>query len=157
MPADSLAQNCIRAVNHVSLTVTDLDRSVRFYEDTFGFRTVMRQVGDPDYLSPITGYPNVGILQAQLEMVGGVRLELFQYTNPVGQPHDPETYHPLSTHICFEVDQLAAFHDRLKAAGVYVRSEPVVVSAGANKGGLCFYMRDPDGYTLEIFQRPAQR
>ena len=117
---------------------------------------VIRQDGDPTYLSPITGYPNVGIRMAHLQMPSGIRLELFQYTNPVGAPHDPETYHPLSTHICFNVTDLQGLYERLTAAGVEFRSEPIEVTAGANRGGLCCYMRDPDGYTIELYQLPTR-
>lgn len=145
----------VRRLNHISLSVADIDRSVAFYHDVFGFEVVMRQEGDPAYLSPITGYPDVRIRQAQLQLPDGVRFEIFEYQNPRGTPHDPETYHPLSTHICFEVDDLRGAYAKLQGyPDASFRSPPVEVTAGANRGGLCLYLRDPDGYTLELFQRP---
>lgn len=156
MAEQSIAGDALQAINHFSLTVSDLERSVAFYREKLGFEVVVRQEGDTNYLSPITGYPNVGIRMAQMQMPSGIRLELFQYTNPVGKPHDPETYHPLSTHICFNVTDLGSLYERLQAAGVEFRSEPVVVSSGANKGGLCCYLRDPDGFSIELFQVPVR-
>lgn len=156
MPNASLARQLIQGLDHVSVTVSDLEVSVRFYRDILGFDLVARQTGDPSYLGPITGYPNVRLEAAFLEMPGGIALELFQFSHPAGRAHDPETFHPLASHICLAVRDVGRLWEELGRAGVAFRSPPIVVSSGVNKGGISCYLRDPDGYTIELYQRPPR-
>jgi hypothetical protein len=38
--------------------------------------------------------------------------------------------------------------------GVELQSDPLVIPAGTNKGGMTFYMKDPDGIVIELIQPP---
>ena len=41
------------------------------------------------------------------------------------------------------------------SAGVSVRSEPVLIEGDGDWSGVrCFYAVDPDGFTVEILERP---
>ena len=51
----------------------------------------------------------------------------------------------------------SAAYEELKARGVEFRSPPVEITAGANQGGWGVYLLDPDGITVELFQRPGKR
>jgi catechol 2,3-dioxygenase-like lactoylglutathione lyase family enzyme len=49
------------------------------------------------------------------------------------------------------IDQIVA---RLHAAGYRARSDGVVdITQGPNEGARSVYMRDPDGYSVELFQK----
>ena len=143
---------------HTGLTVRDLDRSLAFYRDTLGMETVFEQEKEGGYLAAIVGYPGAHVRMAHLAFPGDVhRLELFQYLEPEpgrkpGEPRDVGI-----THVCLLVDDIAALHERLRAAGVDFYSDPILVDTGANAGGVGVYLRDPDGITLELFQRPKER
>jgi lactoylglutathione lyase len=142
---------------HTGLTVRDLDRSLAFYRDTLGMETVFEQEKEGGYLAAIVGYPDARVRMAHLAFPGdGHRLELFQYLQPeprgeAGEPRDVGI-----THVCLLVEDIAAVHERLRAAGVDFYSDPVLVDTGANTGGVGVYLRDPDGITLELFQRSKE-
>jgi extradiol dioxygenase family protein len=51
------------------------------------------------------------------------------------------------------VEDLDATHRQLSARGVRFVSEPVAIGAGVHKGSKTVYAKDPDGITLEFFQR----
>jgi lactoylglutathione lyase len=142
---------------HTGLTVRDLDRSLAFYRDTLGMETVFEQEKEGGYLAAIVGYPGARVRMAHLAFPGdGHRLELFQYLQPeprgeAGEPRDVGI-----THVCLLVEDIVAVHERLRAAGVDFYSDPVLVDTGANTGGVGVYLRDPDGITLELFQRPKE-
>jgi catechol 2,3-dioxygenase-like lactoylglutathione lyase family enzyme len=85
---------------------------------------------------------------------GGPSIELAQYLNQQGEPLAAATNQPGSCHLCLVVSDLSGCHADLKTKGVEFKSEPVSITEGPNKGGLVVYLRDPDGYTIELFEPP---
>jgi catechol 2,3-dioxygenase-like lactoylglutathione lyase family enzyme len=82
---------------------------------------------------------------------------LIEYVNPRGEPTDTTTNRPGSAHLAFQVDDLVAEYNRMKALGVRFKSEPVNIMAGPNAGGWTIYFLDPDNITLEMVQpRPLE-
>jgi catechol 2,3-dioxygenase-like lactoylglutathione lyase family enzyme len=140
---------------HTGFTVADMARSLSFYRDLLGLEVVAEQVAEAEYLGRVVGFPGVRMKQAFLRVPGdGHRLELLEYLTHRGEPTPRETNRPGNGHICLHVDDLAATHARLLAAGVTFMSEPVEITAGVNRGARAVYARDPDGFTVELFQRP---
>jgi lactoylglutathione lyase len=58
--------------------------------------------------------------------------------------------------VCLVVEDIHAIAARLESAGVDFYSPPVLVDTGANAGGWGVYVRDPDGITVELFQRAEE-
>jgi catechol 2,3-dioxygenase-like lactoylglutathione lyase family enzyme len=144
------------AMHHTSLTVSDLERSVAFYTN-LGLDLILRQTPGGTYLQQITGFPDAHIKQAHLSLPGGGhRLELFEYVSPQGQPVRSRNCDPGNTHLAFVVDDLDAVYERLARQGVEFVSPPVTIDAGANTGAKGLYLRDPDGFTIELFE-PVKR
>ena len=67
----------------------------------------------------------------------------------MGDPNRPVCDHGI-THIAFEVDDLDAEYDRLKAAGMRFHCPPQ--NLGVSR---VTYGRDPDGNVLELWQSLA--
>ena len=144
------------AMHHTSLTVGDLERSVAFYTN-LGLEVVLRQTPGGTYLQKITGFPDAHIKQALLTLPsGGHRLELFEYVTPQGQAVRSRNCDPGNTHLAFVVDDLDAVYERLAPQGVEFVSPPVTIDAGANTGVKGLYLRDPDGFTIELFEPPKR-
>jgi catechol 2,3-dioxygenase-like lactoylglutathione lyase family enzyme len=146
----------LAGVHHMSLTVSDLARSLAFYRDLIGLEVVMEQEKEGGYLAAITGYPDAHVRMAHLETPGGHRLELFEYVSPAGGKADVEPRNVGAPHVCFLVEDIHAAYERLCRAGVRTVSPPVEVDTGANRGGFGLYLRDPDGITMELFQPPQR-
>lgn len=143
---------------HFSFTVSSLERSIEFYRDILGMKLVGTQVHDQPYTSVQVSFPNAILKAARLTIEGipparsGHLLELIEYVNPRGEPTDTATNRPGSAHLAFQVDDLPAEYERLKALGVRFKSEPVRITAGPNEGGWTVYFLDPDHITLEMVQ-----
>jgi catechol 2,3-dioxygenase-like lactoylglutathione lyase family enzyme len=148
----------IRLLNthHFNFTVADMDRSLVFWRDTLGLEVLNDWVSEADYLAEITGHPRVRLRLAFLRLPGTeAKLELIQYLDPAGAPRDLPTNVPGAAHLCFDVPDVRATYDDLRARGVAFRSAPVEITSAANRGAWGVYLSDPDGITLELRQPPA--
>jgi lactoylglutathione lyase len=146
----------VQRLGHVGLTVSDLDASLVFWRDHVRLRELGRGVVQWEHLDRIIGLDHTEIEWAELELPGGVILELFAYRSPPGAPLPPGGMNrPGMAHICLEVDHIERVVERLEAAGYRARSrELVTIPRGAYKDFKCIYFLDPDGVTLELNERP---
>jgi catechol 2,3-dioxygenase-like lactoylglutathione lyase family enzyme len=143
-------------LGHIGLTVRDLDASLAFWRDHLCLRELGRGLVEWEHLDRIIGLDGTQIEWAELELPGGVILELFAYRRPAGAPLPPGGMNrPGMTHICLEVAHIEEVVERLAAAGYQARSrELVTIPRGAYKDSKCIYLLDPDGVTLELTERP---
>jgi glyoxylase I family protein len=144
----------IRALNHVSITTGDLDRSMAFYRDVLGLSRLGVGESDAPHLSVIIGFPEVRLRWAEFGLGNG---QLLEYLVPEGTPLTQRTCDPGSVHIALETDELDAVYARLRAAHIVTRSPPVTVASGDWAGARCLYAVDPNGVTIELVQLPPRR
>lgn len=144
-------------MNHTGFVVSDMERSLEFYQDLLGLRQERNQILEGEFISELVGYPD-----ARLHIVylgtGDLRhsVELIQYLNPPGSPAAmPERHQVGASHLGVIVDDLDAFYAELSSRGARFVSPPAIrpgaVYPMASKG--C-YMQDPDGNWLELLERP---
>ncbi len=126
--------------HHVSLSVTDLDRSMEFYSG-FGFKKVFQWKADDNALSI-----------AHLKLKKSI-LELFCFADP--RPA-PESMKKLETdlpvigirHFGIQVDSLRKAKDFIIQKGY---AEKIEITKG--KTGIdYFFIKDPDGIFVELVQ-----
>lgn len=143
-------------VDHFSITVADLDRSLAFWRDLLGFEQIVGFVEDREgaHLDEIIGLDNIEIDSAYLK-APGITIELMKYISPEGTAIHPRTCDPGCTHISFACTNLEALFNRLRNAGVTTRADRVVeVPDGDWGGSTAFYCLDPDGVTVELLEEP---
>lgn len=147
----------IKSVFHTSWTVDDLERSVAFYRDLLGFELIGRRERQGPAIETVVGFPNADLRMAFLRVPGapvgasGHHLELIEYRHPRGRKLDIRTCDTGSAHLALETTDIHADHARLEAAGVTIVSAPVTFDGVAGKVLAC-YLRDPDGFTIELVQ-----
>src|SRR5712691_6739212 len=113
------------SANHVGVTVTDLSRSIAFYRDLLGFHVAYeRGEVTAEYMPRLVGIPGARLKIAGLDLPG-LHLDLIEYIAPKGLATAGATSDVGNIHIGFTVEDLLATYERLKAAGVHFKSEPV--------------------------------
>ena len=130
----------IGRLNHVAIAVSDLDAAVRTYRDTLGAR-VSEPLSLPDHgvVTVFVELPNTKIeLLAPLGEESPIAK--FLARNPHGGIH----------HLCYEVEDILAARDRLKADGARVlgNGEPKIGAHG--KPVLFLHPKDFCGTLVEL-------
>ena len=142
----------ILGINHIALSVPDLDRAIDFYCGQLGFQQSQRlswQAGTPESeaAARITGV--AGTAADVVHLRGqNLLLELFQYHAGGARPQDPQrpvVDHGI-THLCFAVTNVDEEYERLSAAGMRFHSAPTAVGPGIRT----VYGRDPFGNVIEF-------
>ena len=121
-----------KALDHIGLKVTDMDKSLRFYCDGLGLELLRRSDKGP------------GIASAVLR-VGTQEMNLFSNPDFAAGVGDDDP--PGLDHFCLEID--SASIDELLAslarAGISVAKPPVKRSDGVS-----LFVSDPDGCRVEL-------
>jgi len=141
----------ISKAHHFGLTVSDLNRSLEFYERMFGLVPEFIAHGDGDELSSAVGVPGARLNFAFLKLGDGT-VELLEYENERQLGYDKRNCDVGAPHLCFDVPDIDAAYAELQAKGADFYSEPLRITEGPLAGCAFAYLRDPDGLTLEIFQ-----
>jgi catechol 2,3-dioxygenase-like lactoylglutathione lyase family enzyme len=144
-----------RGLHHQGITVSDLDRSVRFYSEVFGATVDWEIEASGEGISELTRVPEADIRVALLRLPYG-NIELFEYRNPDGRPYELRSNDVGAAHLCLEVDDVEAAYDRLQELGVTCRFPPQVAESGRIAGYRYFYFDDPDGLPVELLQLPER-
>jgi catechol 2,3-dioxygenase-like lactoylglutathione lyase family enzyme len=138
-----------RRVNHLGISVADLERSIGFYVGLLGFEVVFRStVHDRHDVEAVVGLADVRADIAFLD-AGDTRLELWRYHTPAGAP-SPRAQEPADhglRHLALEVDDVAAAYRVLTEAGYQATTVPLDLGPHVT-----FYVRGPDGEILEILE-----
>ena len=101
------------------------------------------------------GLDRVRMRWADVDLGGGMTLELVQFLHPAGSPVSKSLWDPGATHIGLQVDDIDAMHARLREAEVRVVSKPVrLTEEGSWYGAKVLYAVDPDGTWIELVERP---
>lgn len=140
-------------LNHVGVTVSDIERSILFYTELMGLGQPREEVFiiSGDWLSQMVLEEDAAAKVAFLPM-DGVVLELLQYVQPVGEPTNTKPNRDAGAmHIALNVADLDATYERLKEK-VAFNSPPQTVPTGPWAGSRVAYLRDPDGTPIELVQ-----
>jgi glyoxylase I family protein len=146
----------IIAADHTGITVSDLERSLDFWQNVLGFELSHRTHQSAEVASEITGVPGAEISLAVVKAPGH-KIELLEYLAPFDRKERVD-FRPCdvgSGHIGLTVDNLEAVLSRVAAAGWKAAGEPQTLKSGPNAGKRVVYVRDPDGTTIEFMQPPS--
>ncbi len=132
----------IGRLNHVAIAVADLETSAALYRDTLGARVSAPQA------EPAHGVTVVFIEldNTKIELLAPLGdnspIAKFLEKNPDGGMH----------HVCYEVDDILAARDRLKAAGARVLGDGEPKIGAHGKPVLFLHPKDFNGTLVELEQ-----
>jgi lactoylglutathione lyase len=128
---------------HTMLRVGDLDRAVRFYCEGLGM-TLLRTTQRPEqkYDLAFVGY-GTNPEHAEIELT---------YNHGVDRYEPGTAYGHIAIGVPDVAATCAALRGKLPALGGAITREPGPVKGGST---VIAFVTDPDGYKIELIQRPA--
>ncbi|HEX7310931.1 MAG TPA: VOC family protein [Gaiellaceae bacterium] len=121
---------------HTCYRIGDIDRSVAFYV-ALGFEERRRMQIRDEAINVFMGLPGDG---DRLELTYNFGVDSYEVGTGYG-------------HIAVSVDDIAATLERLQDQGIEPEREPYRVREG---GSLICFVRDPDGYRIELIDRSGK-
>lgn len=149
----------IRGVHHVSLSVTDLNRTIEFYTKVLGLTLQSKGRNEGETLGEALLGTKWGLHQkhAELELavlrIGEASIEFIEYKVPKTQPFHKNPSIAGAAHIAFEVDHIEETQKKLEKSGVEFHSPIQTFMEAARVEWKWCYFRDPDGICLELVQQ----
>ena len=155
-------------VDHVGLTVLNLDTAVKFYCDVIGGRELYRlgpfdaaeMPRTPDGRDWTAAHVNVADAKLSIAMISigpNLMLELFQYDRPIDRTGEPPRNCDVGGHhIAFKVDNLDDAKAFLAERGCKVMDGPIVLDQGPCATTRVNYVLDPFGNQLEFVDYETQ-
>jgi len=121
---------------HTCYRITDIDRSVSFYR-ALGFEEIRRMPIREEAINVFLNLPGDGD-EPRLELTYNHGVDHYELGSAYG-------------HIAISAADLDATLERLAAQGIEPERPPYRIREGG--GRICF-VRDPDGYRIEVVERP---
>ena len=141
----------ITGFNHTSFTVTDMERTVRFWTGALGFEARSVSPRSGEWQAAVTGVSGAELLVAHL-FGYGTHIEFIQYTAAAGHRRRIDPNMPCAAHVCLEVSDIEASWAMLIEAGASEQGKISVVDNGPAKGTKAGYLRDPSGIVIELIE-----
>lgn len=143
----------VMGMHHCSFVVTDIERTVDFYERLVDLELVARAKNVSKGLGKA-----LGVKQAEAELniafmkAGNTLIEFIEYVNPNVKPCPKDPSVAGTGHICFKVDDINSTKKKLEDAGIKFNSDPNISREVPGKMFKWCYFKDHDGITMELLE-----
>ncbi len=135
----------IKAIDHIGIMTSDLQKSAKFYTDVLGFSIAVKME-----------MAEVGLSVVFVEKAGS-KIELMEYRGKNAPKRSKGVEIaiggrsiPINDHITFSVDNIEDTVTEFKEKGVVFNSEPMELEGGVKLASF----KDPDGMLIELIEHP---
>lgn len=142
----------LMGINHIGLSVSNLDAALAFYQGVTGYPLVRRESVSGEPASTLFGVPHLSYESAVLE-APNMLFELTEFSNNAGKETSKMPAHgPGMTHTCFQSPSADSAFDRFAAAGAEILSRGGQPIDLGGYGVTYAYAYDADGNMFELEQ-----
>ena len=145
----------IKKVAHIGLTITNLERSIKFYKDVLGFKYIGKMNMEGESTETLFNKKNTKASVGYLASDDDTPLvELIEFKDVEVTKNKSSLFNTSISELCFYVDDINKEYERLKMLGVEFISNPQMfdsTSYGFGKS-IAVYFYDPDYNIIELIQ-----
>lgn len=141
----------VTAIRHFGIVVSDMVRSLAFYQDLLGLEVVRALDESGSFVDTILGLEHVHVKTVKMGVGDGASLlELLEFRSHHDScPARAKLYSVGPTHVAFTVQDLGNVYRRLRESGVEFTSPPQCSPDGYARVAFCI---DPDGTPIELVE-----
>jgi catechol 2,3-dioxygenase-like lactoylglutathione lyase family enzyme len=159
------------AVNHVAISVTDIQQALRWYRDVLEMSVLVNpiEISYPpskpedaeisERVRTVFGSKFGKLLICHLSSANGVGIELFQFIKPIAERRENDTNFEFWKtgffHIAITDPKIEELAERIALTGGKKRTEVMELSTGSGRK-ICF-CEDPDGNIIEIYSHSYEQ
>lgn len=145
----------LNKIGHVSLTINNLEESIKFYEDTLGMKLIKQKVMECKSTEILFGISSCNVHVAHLRSCddcGSPDIELLEFREKDTLKDDIRINRVSISGISFYVENIQKTYEDLKAKGVEFISSPQYFESVEDGFGKTksVYFKDPNGIILEL-------
>lgn len=159
MPDKSNLHPVFHGIEHIGLTVPDLQQAIDFFVDVLGcepFYDLGPFVSDDDWMEKhLNVHPRAQVKRLKfLRCHTGPNLELFEYRSPDQNMDGPKNSDVGGHHLALYVDDFEAAMAYLISKGIEFVGEPTFRDSGPSGGQTWIYFLTPWGMSMELVCYP---
>ena len=141
---------------HAGVTVSDMDTALRFYRDLLGLEVYSDGWTGGEHTRRIWGMEPGKVRVVFLRVPGSDSVvELFEFTGIERHSASARPCDYGAGHFCLFTDDADKLFGRAVALGFRSRGgEVVTIDHGPHAGVKAVYLIDPDGYHVELYEKP---
>ncbi len=154
----NLAFSQVKKVDAIGVTVSDMDRSVKFYSEVLGFKKINDHEFYGEEYEKLQGLFGLRMRIVRMQL-GEEYIELTDYITAGGRsiPENARSNDLYFQHIAIVVSDMEKGYQQLRrynAAHVSTGPQTIPASNHAAAGIKAFYFQDPDKHNLELIYFP---
>ena len=134
---------------HTGIVVSDIEKSLHFYENLLGFKVIKRMDEEGSYIDNLLKLKNGKVTTIKMCLDKRNMIELLYFHNFKKKNKEKKIYDIGLTHFSVTVDNISILYARLTKKGINFLSHPQISSDGYAKVAFC---KDPDGVFIEMVE-----
>lgn len=148
----------IKAIAHIGITVSNIEKSKKFYGDLLGLTFRGEMVMEGESTDILFGLDNCVVKVAYFSPAENTSptplVELLEFTNHTPLANKSQLNRLSISELCFSVENIDDFSNNLGIMGVKFLSKPQYFDLTNQKFGCskAVYLKDPDGNILEFIE-----
>lgn len=139
----------IENIRHIGIVVSDIQKSIEFYEKHLGFKVLKRMEEGGFYLDSLLSIKNSKVTTVKLINNYGNIIELLYFHNKKNDKIKKRIYSIGLTHFAINVKNISELYLKLSRKGVEFLSSPQISPDNYAKVAFC---KDPDGVYIELVE-----
>jgi catechol 2,3-dioxygenase-like lactoylglutathione lyase family enzyme len=133
-------------LQHVSISVADLDRSIEFYADLLGLNYLGTQWMIPEQVYEIFGLQGTKVRYGWFKAGRSGVIELLEFDPQSNTPNSLNPNRPGQLHFALQVRNLDEMYKQLMEQGVEGLVKPRMIQGGSKVA----FIKDPDGLVIKL-------